>query len=256
MTVVILGSGNVATHMGKAFHTLGHQILQVYSRNKANAIALASVVTAEGVDTIEDISDKADLYFIAVADQAIQCIVNQLSKNLEGVVVHASGATDINILMNFPLHGVIYPVQSLRKDVPALLENIPFGIEGSDTKTTDHLLELMHNISAKSFLCDSKQRLALHTAAIFANNFSNVLFQIAYDILKEQNLSFDLLKPIILETAQKVQKQIPKDVQTGPAERGDTETIQKHLQFLMKTPHWLKIYQQLTDEITGNKYEH
>lgn len=253
MTVIILGSGNVATHMGKAFHNLGHQILQVYSRNKASAIALASVLNAEAVDTIENITDKADLYFIAVADQAIKQVVDQLPEPLKGIVVHCSGATDINILAHFPLHGVIYPAQSLRKDVPTPLENIPFGIEGSDTDTTDRLLQMMQNISAGSFLCNSTQRLALHIAAVFANNFSNVLYQIAYDILEEQNLSFDLLKPIILETAQKVQNQIPKDVQTGPSARGDMETIQKHLQFLMKTPHWLKIYQQLTEEITRNK---
>jgi len=254
MTIAILGSGNIASHIGNAFHTLGHQILQVYSRNKANAIALASVLNAHAIDTIEDITDKADLYFIAVTDQAIQQIVNQLPETLEGMVVHCSGATHINILAHFPLHGVIYPVQSLRKDIAASLENIPFGIEGSNPDTTDRLLQLMQNISAESFLCDSEQRLALHIAAVFANNFSNVLFQIAYDILKEQNLSFDLLRPIMLETAQKVQKQVPKDVQTGPAKRGDMETIQKHLQFLMKTPHWLKIYQQLTEEITRNKH--
>lgn len=254
MTIVILGSGHVATHIGKAFHTLGHQILQVYSRNKANAIALASVLNADAIDTIEDITDKADLYFIAVADQAIQQIVDQLPETLKGMIVHCSGATDINILTHFPFHGVIYPVQSLRKDVATSLENIPFGIEGNNTATTDSLLHLIQNISAKSFLCDSEQRLALHIAAVFANNFSNALFQIAYDVLKEHNLSFDLLKPIILETAQKTQKQIPKDLQTGPAKRGDMETIKKHLQFLMKTPHWLKIYQQLTEEIIRNKH--
>ncbi|TYR36016.1 DUF2520 domain-containing protein [Sphingobacterium phlebotomi] len=255
MTIVILGSGNIATHIGKAFHALGHQILQVYSRNRANAYALASVLNADAIDTIKEVTDKADLYIIAVTDQAIQHVVDQLPKLLKGIVVHCSGATNINILAHFPLYGVLYPAQSLQKDIVTSLDNIPFAIEGGDSDTADRLLQLMRNISVKSFLCDSEQRLALHIAAVFANNFSNVLFQIAYDILKEQNLSFDLLKPIVLETAQKVQKQIPKDVQTGPATREDAETIQKHLQFLTKTPHWLKIYQQLTEEIIRNKHE-
>ncbi|PRD52672.1 Rossmann-like and DUF2520 domain-containing protein [Sphingobacterium gobiense] len=254
MNIVILGSGNIASHIGKAFHTLGHQILQVYSRNWANAHALASVLNADALDTIEEITDRADLYFIAVTDQAIQQVADQLPEPLHGIVVHCSGATDINILAGFPLHGVIYPVQGLSKDVTASLRDIPFGIEGSDQKIADSLLRLTRHISAKPFLCNTEQRLALHLAAVFANNFSNVLFQIAYEILKEQNLTFDLLKPIILETAQKVQKQIPKDVQTGPAKRRDMETIQKHLQFLMKTPHWLKIYQELTQEITRKKH--
>lgn len=250
MNIVILGSGNVASHMGKALHTLGHQILQVYSRNWANAHVLASVLNADAVDTVEEITDRADFYFIAVADQAIQQVADQLPQPVNGIVVHCSGATDINILARFPLHGVIYPAQSLRKDIATSLRDIPFGIEGSDRDIANSLLRLIQTISVKPFLCDTKQRLALHLAAVFANNFSNVLFQIAYEILKEQNLTFDLLKPIILETAQKVQKQIPEDVQTGPAKRGDTETIQKHLQFLMKSPHWLKIYQELTGEIT------
>ncbi len=253
MTIVILGSGNVATHIGKAFHALGHQILQVYSRDKANANALASVLNADTVDVVSEITDSADLYFIAVADQAIQQIVDTLPKPVKGIVVHCSGAADINILAHFPLYGVVYPAQSLRKDISTSLKNIPFGIEGANTEISDRLLELMRHISAKSFLCDSEQRLALHIAAVFVNNFSNVLFQTAYNIMQEQNLSFDLLKPIILETAQNVQKHIPKDVQTGPAMRGDTETIKKHLQFLMKNPYWLKIYQQLTEEIIRNK---
>lgn len=253
MTIVILGSGNIAFHIGKAFHALGHQILQVYSRNKANAHALASVLNADTVDAIKEITDKADLYFIAVSDQAIQRVVNQLPKHLKGIVVHCSGATDIDILAHFSSYGVIYPAQSLRKDIPTPLDNIPFAIEGGNVDILDQLLQLMQNISAQSFPCNSEQRLALHIAAVFVNNFSNALFQIAYDILEEQNLSFDLLKPIVLETAQKVQKQVPKDVQTGPAKREDTETIQRHLQFLTETPHWLKIYQQLTKEIIRNK---
>lgn len=254
MTIVMIGSGNVATHIGEAFHTLGHQVSQVYSRNKANAFALASVLNADAVDTVSEITDSADLYFIAVADHAIQQVVDTLPEPLNGIVVHCSGATNINILAHFPLYGVVYPAQSLRKDISTALQNIPFGIEGSRTDVSDRLLQFMQHISAKSFLCNSEQRLALHIAAVFANNFSNVLFQTAYNILEEQNLSFDLLKPIILETAQNVQKQIPKDVQTGPAVRGDMETIQKHLQFLMKNPYWLKIYQQLTEEITRNKH--
>jgi len=253
MTIVILGSGNVATHLGKAFHTFGHQILQVYSRDKANAEALASLLNADAVDTITDVTDKADFYLIAVADQAIEQVVDQLAEPITGIVVHCSGATNSNVLARFPLYGVVYPVQSLRKDIPTSLENIPFGIEGNNMEISDSLLRLMQHIAVRSFLCDSKQRLALHIAAVFVNNFNNVLFQVANQILQEQNLSFDLLKPIVLETAQNVQTRMPKDVQTGPAERGDTETIKKHLQFLIKNPHWLKIYQQLTEEITRNK---
>lgn len=253
MTITILGSGNVATHLGEAFHKAGHQILQVYSRNKANANALASVLSAVAIDSFREVTNKADLYLIAVPDQAIQDVAEHLPASIKGVVVHCSGATNSAILARFPLYGVLYPVQSLRKNIATSLEKIPFGIEGNNPVSTDRLIQLMQPIAFQSFLCSSEQRLALHVAAVFANNFSNVLFQIAFDVLQEQNLSFDLLKPIVLETAQNVQKKLPEEVQTGPAMRGDTETIQKHLQFLTKNPNWLKIYQQLTQEITRNK---
>jgi len=253
MKIVILGSGNVATHIGNAFHSRGHTIAQVYSRNKANAHALASVLNADTVDALEDLNADADLYFIAVSDSAIAAIADGLPPITRAIVAHCSGATDMSVLSRFPLRGVIYPAQSLHKDTISVLADIPFGIEGSDATTENQLFRLMQEISPKSFLCNSEQRLALHTAAVFANNFSNALFQIAYTILKEHKLSFDLLRPLILETAQKVQQQVPKTVQTGPAQRDDMETIQRHLQFLRKNPDWLKIYQQLTKEITRNK---
>lgn len=253
MNIVILGSGNIATHLGKAFLEDGHTILQVYSRNKANAQALATVLDADAVDSTAEITGDANLYVVAVTDRAITAVTADLPQNTNAIVAHCSGATSIDVLERFPLHGVIYPVQSLNKSVEASLQNIPFGIEGSDAKTATRLLLLIHDISPKSFLCDSGQRLALHTAAVFANNFSNMLFQVAYTILQEHGLSFDLLKPLILETAQKVQNQLPKDVQTGPAIRGDAETIQKHLKLLEKNPDWVILYKQLSEEITKQR---
>lgn len=255
MNIVILGSGNIATHMGRAFLAQGHRVTQVYSRTKTNANALALLLKTAAVDCIGEISDTADLYVLAVSDQAIAAVAEQLPQALPGIVVHCSGATGIEVLAAFRQYGVIYPTQSLRKDNETSLQHVPFGIEGSAHDVTENLFHVMQQISRASFLCDSKQRLALHLAAVFANNFSNVLFQIAYDILQSQELSFDLLKPIILETAHKIQTQLPQKVQTGPASRGDTETIQKHLQFLIEKPHWLKIYQQLTAEITRSQAE-
>lgn len=254
MDLVILGSGNIASHLGKAFHAQGHRILQVYSRNKANACALASILNADAVTTVGEVTVDTDLYIIAVPDHAITEVAAQLPQVSSAIIVHCSGATDITALDRFSFRGVIYPVQSLNKEIETSLQNIPFGIEGNNTETAMRLLTLMQRISPPSFLCNSKQRLALHVAAVFANNFSNTLFQVAYDILKEHNLPFDLLKPLILETANKVQLAVPKDIQTGPALRDDTETIQKHLQFLTKSPNWLTIYQQLTEEIIRNKH--
>ncbi|SFT10841.1 Rossmann-like and DUF2520 domain-containing protein [Sphingobacterium wenxiniae] len=250
MDIVLLGSGNVATHLGKGLKGAGHHIVQVYSRNKAYASALASLLKADTIDNITAIRQDADLYILAVTDEAIPPLAEELSPAITGIVVHCSGATPLAVLHHFSRYGVIYPPQSISKTVEADLSKIPFGIEGNDTSTSQYLLELMQKISSLSFLCSSQQRLALHIAAVFANNFSNALFQISHDILKQHELPFDLLKPIIAETAQKIQNNQPKDVQTGPAKRGDQQTIRKHLDFISENSNWVKIYQQLTEEIT------
>lgn len=253
MKIVILGSGNVATQLGKAFLGQGHDVAQVYSKTEANAQALASVLGSRATTLLAEVKTDADLYLLAVSDQAIAEIAEQLPAHLSGIVVHCSGATAIDVLQDFQRYGVVYPPQSLTKHGPVDLASIPFGIEGNTANTADQLMAFMRPISQASFPCSSPQRLALHTAAVFANNFANSLFQISYDILKENNLSFDLLRPIILETAQKVQAHEPRTVQTGPAQRGDLLTIEKHLQFISKNSNWVKIYQQLTEEITSKK---
>lgn len=253
MNIVLLGSGNIATHLGRAFHGLGHRVLQVFSRNQVNATALASLLESSPITALGDMDQTADLYILAVADHAIAHVAQQLPSSLKGIVVHCSGATDISLLSRFTAFGVIYPPQSMHKHSEVRIDQIPFGVEGNDAGTTALLLRLAQTLSSQAFLCDSRQRLALHTAAVFANNFTNALYGISYNILTAHKLSFDLLKPIIVDTALKIQHHLPHEVQTGPAVRGDYETIEKHLQFLSENPLWLKIYQQLTEEITRTK---
>jgi len=249
MNIVVFGSGNVATQLGKTFFNAGYGVKQVFSRNKANAQALASLIGAEAIHTLDALDRSADMYLLAVSDGAIDILAEQLPQ-LKGVVVHCSGATPLSVLDKFQSYGVIYPLQSISRITPMNITAIPFAVEGNVAQTASQLLNMMQSMAPKSFVCNTQQRLALHVAAVFANNFTNALFQISYDILQENQLSFDLLKPLILETAQKVQTALPKDVQTGPAKRSDHRTIQAHLEFLRNKPDLLKIYQQLTAEIS------
>lgn len=254
MNIVILGTGNVAYQFGKAFAKSGHSILQVYSRKKANADALASALKSSATTDLGRINTEADLYVIAVADRAVGEIVAQLPPSLRGIVVHCSGATPMDILSSCESYGVIYPAQSIRKEQANFsLEHIPFGIEGNSPKITNVLLSFMLEHSKASFRCNSEQRLALHVAAVFVNNFANALFGIGHEILDQASLPFDLLKPIILETARKVMDNPPQVVQTGPAKRGDLETMKKHLDFISGKPDWVKIYQDLSREISSRK---
>lgn len=254
MNIVIIGSGNVAHHLGNGLQKAGYHIKQVYSRNKANAIALASTLKTEFTDNLSSIDKSADIYIVAVSDHAISSVVASLPSELAGYVIHCSGATGMDVLARFTNYGVIYPVQSLSKDVQHdSLDHIPFAIEANNDVNTEHLLAIMRPVAVQVFPCDSSQRLALHVSAVFVNNFSNALFTIAYSIMQDADLPFDLLKPIILETAEKVKNHIPKDVQTGPASRNDLETIEKHLNFISGKPNWVKIYQHLSQEISSKK---
>lgn len=249
MNIVIIGSGNIGTHYANAFFNLKHKIIQVFSKTSANAKALADTVFAKPIDNLLEIDPTADLYIIAVADQYITEVVQHLNKNIKGIVVHTSGATSMNVLDKFNNHGVIYPPQSLNKSIDTDLSKIPFAIEASNEESRLILTNLMTSISPLRFYCDSKQRLALHVAAVFVNNFSNALFDMAYSILEKQNLDFELLKPIIMETAKKVQSHHPQEVQTGPASRNDNNTINTHLQFLSYSNDLTEIYQSLSNFI-------
>ncbi|WP_293936733.1 Rossmann-like and DUF2520 domain-containing protein [Sphingobacterium sp. UBA5996] len=253
MNIVILGSGNAATHFARQFQKIGQHIVEIYSKTKANADALAFDLHCAAIDQLSELDLNADLYLIAVADQAIIPIVETLPENLKGIVIHCSGATDLAVLSRFKNAGVIYPPQSLSKDKAVDFSTVPLCVEGNTDENSAMLLQLARKLSPQSIYCTSHQRLAIHLASVMVNNFSNILYQMAYELLNENNLSFDLIKPIIRETAEKAQNHIPITVQTGPAIRQDSTTMQKHLQFISNKPDLQQIYQLLSQEITKRK---
>ncbi|MGJ1264672.1 Rossmann-like and DUF2520 domain-containing protein [Sphingobacterium spiritivorum] len=253
MKIVILGSGNVANHFALRFDQLGYQIVQVYSRHKANAQALALRFNAIATDDLNTVDPLADLYVIAVSDEAIPEVAAHLSNDINGIVVHTSGATDLSILQAFMHSGVLYPVQSISKNIETDFTQIPIGVEASSTSTMESLWKIAKALSHRAFECNSKQRMALHVSAVIVNNFSNILYQLSYEMMQDNNLSFELLLPIIQETAKKVQNKPPIDGQTGPAIRNDNITINKHLNFLRENPPLQTIYQQLTLEIAKRR---
>lgn len=253
MDIAILGSGNVAYHYATALHMLGHNIDQIFSKTSANASALADVVSAQAISALADLNPQLDLYIIAVKDDAIADVVADLDANLRGIVVHTSGATPITVLDKFSNYGVLYPPQSLNKELAIDYSTVHFAVEGNSEEVEYLLLKLMLTLSPTSFRCTSAQRLALHVAAVFANNFPNMLYRLAKSIVEKENLDFSLLKPLILETAEKVQNIDPNQVQTGPAQRNDEVTIHRHLDFLSYSNDLAEIYQTLTNIIIKSK---
>jgi predicted short-subunit dehydrogenase-like oxidoreductase (DUF2520 family) len=248
MKIVFLGSGNVATHLALAFKGAGHQIIQVWSKTKAHAARLAAGLDAEALNDLSDLDRSADLYLISIKDEAISELATSL-KGLHGVVAHTSGATSIHALQDLSAHGVFYPLQTFSKDKALDLSNTPICLEASSAKVMDVLKLAAQSISEVSFEVDSPRRKILHLAAVFACNFTNHLYQMSYSILEQHGLDFNLLKPLILETASKVQNEVPFKVQTGPAIRQDEGTMARHLALLDDRPELQDIYITLSNSI-------
>ncbi|MDB5018948.1 MAG: oxidoreductase, partial [Pedobacter sp.] len=218
MKIVCLGSGNVASHLTAAFKGAGMEIVQVWSRNLSHADTLAASLNTQAIADLKLVDKNADLYLIAVKDDAIKDVAFSLF-GVQGLVVHTSGATSIDVLKGLAQYGVLYPLQTFSKHKDLNLSGTPFCLEASSEEGFNLMQQLGSAIGAAIYRIDSEQRKILHLAAVFACNFSNHLYHLANTVLASNNLKFDLLRPLIMETALKVQHDVPIKVQTGPAVR-------------------------------------
>ena len=244
ISVVILGSGNVATHLTRAFLKVDTvDVVQVYSRTIENVDYLKkkTSVTANLIDLKE-----ADIYIISITDDAIEEFSNRLK--LKGkLVVHTSGSVSINALQGDYEKGVFYPLQTFTKGTKIKFNKIPICIESNTKSGLIMLKELASSISKKVYEIDSKQREKLHLSAVFVNNFANHLYQIGNEICEQNKVPFEVLYPLIKETANKATKLSPKDAQTGPAKRNDIKVMEKQLSQL--SDHQKEIYKLLSKSI-------
>ena len=249
MRITIIGSGNVATHLAAAFKNAGHNIVQVYSRDLQNASLLAYHVKAEAIDNLDHINPGTDLFVIAVKDDAIESIASALAK-YQKLIIHTSGATDLQVLLKYTQNvGVFYPLQTFSKTKEVNFNTVPLCIEGANEQITSILNELAYTITQNVYRINSAERKTLHLAAVFACNFPNYLYYLSQQLLADQKLPFDLLRPLILETAEKVQEHLPANVQTGPAVRNDEKTMDAHLQLLHENPELQQLYKLLSQGI-------
>ena len=253
--IVMIGAGNVGYHLGQALFKAGFSIKQVYSRTIEHAKRLSEKIAAQHCTLISEIDTEADLYLLAVPDDQIITVAQQLNGVLssEALLAHCSGATPGAVLADFfPNYGVFYPLQSFSVDQVIDFQEIPVCVFANRQAAQQQLAEIAAKISQQVHLINDEQRAILHVAAVFVNNFSNYLFHVGQDILEKEAISFELLKPLIKNTAEKILDNSPKAMQTGPARRGDQATIQRHLDFLEKHPNYQKIYQLLSQGISDN----
>lgn len=246
--ITIIGSGNVAQHLIKAFDASKTvEIKQVFSRNKE---ALSHLVAYEKI--VSDYSElqTADLHIIAVSDNTISEVSEQLPFNNQ-FVVHTSGTSPIDVLDEKNRRGVFYPLQTFSKSKNVDYSVIPFCLEAENTVDFKLLESVAKSISTAVYLINSEQRKALHVAAVFVNNFTNHLYQIGQEICEENQVPFAILRPLIQETADKINTLDPNEAQTGPAKREDSNTINAHLAFL-EDENKKNIYKILTQSIQDN----
>lgn len=252
MNVVMIGSGNVAWHLAPALENIGLKVTTVYSPNLSNAKVLTQCLYEASATTSLDFSDiNASLFIIAINDQAIEEVAKELILPEEAIVVHTSGSQSIDTLAYIPTEhtGVFYPLQTFTKVKKVNFTNIPLLIESEDKFTKNTLLKIANQLSHEVRHVDSEDRKALHVSAVFACNLTNHLFTIAEKLLAEKQLDFNLLKPLITETISKSLELGPQHAQTGPAIREDTETLEKHMQYLVSNEDFACIYRIITQNI-------
>lgn len=249
-TITFIGAGNVATHLAKAMFKANISINQVYSRSFKNANALAKKVNGQPIENLSQLNNRTDLFIVAVPDDAIKQVLSKIPIT-DKLIVHTSGSVDVAVFKKstFKSVGILYPLQTFSKTKAVNLQEVPFCLEANSKQNLTLLNSLASRLSNNVYEVNSTQRQQLHLAAVFASNFANNMYKIAFDICQKNDIDFGILKPLIKETAQKIETIEPKLAQTGPAQRKDVTTILKHLDLLENQPECLKIYQLITQNI-------
>ncbi|MFT7901209.1 DUF2520 domain-containing protein [Tenacibaculum ascidiaceicola] len=248
--VVIIGGGNVATHLANAFSKTNEvSLVQMYARNIEQ---IQHLKEATPITNSIELLTEADVYIIAVSDDAIGDVSRKIEQK-NGLVVHTSGSVAMQSLQNTGRKGIFYLLQSFSKDKDVNFDEIPFCLEAENEEDLQLLEALAKSIGKKIYRINSEQRKRLHVAAVFVNNFTNHMYKIGADICNEHQVPFEVLLPLIQETAQKITELSPKAAQTGPAKRNDQKTIQNHLALLNAEQQ--EIYKLITKSIQQNGKE-
>ncbi len=250
--VVMIGAGNLASQLAPAIKKAGFNIVQIYSRTEVSAGRLGKLIGCGFTSIKSEICKDGDIYIFALADDALREFIDGFC--LSGkIVVHTSGSLDLALLASLSeTYGILYPVQTFSKERKVNFMQIPVCIEASDDITKQILFDFAETFSSEIYFLNSEQRGKLHIAAVFACNFVNHLYTVSSEILSSADLPFDLIRPLIRETANKINDLPPDVAQTGPAVRNDQLVIKRHLDLLSFLPQYKKIYELITEDIISS----
>ena len=249
-----VGAGNLAWHLAQDLEKAGHFITVIFNRNEETAKLLAAQLYDTQVgDSLDFSSFDLDVLVLAVSDDSIQSVAEKLVVQEDTIVVHTSGSRPIDVLSCLEVNfGVFYPVQTFTKEKAVNLSEVPICIEATNTKVHEVLFNMARSLSHKVVVMNSQKRQVLHLSAVFANNFTNHMLLWAKTLLDVDEIDFQLLKPISIETIEKAYQLSPETAQTGPARRGDFKTMKDHLKLIEANPELTALYTSLSKSIQIN----
>lgn len=253
MRIVLIGAGNVATHLALALQKAGNEVVQVFSRTEESALRLAGRLGASFTTSVDALCTDADLYVAAVKDVALPELIPAIVKGREDALfVHTAGSLPMSLWKGYARrYGVLYPMQTFSKARTVDFSTVSFFVEALDGGDLEVLKALARSLSPKVYEATSEQRMYLHVAAVFACNFTNHMYALSARLLESKGLPFEAMLPLIDETARKVHELSPAQAQTGPAVRRDTNVMCKHSDMLADDPQLRELYEKISKSIYG-----
>lgn len=250
-SIVFIGAGNLATNLAKALYQKGFRIVQIYSRTEESATTLAQAVEAESTTDLSAVVEDAQLYIVSLKDAPfVQLLPEIVAGKRKGLWVHTAGSIPMDVWEGqVERYGVFYPMQTFSKQREVDFRDIPIFVESHLAEDTHFLKEIAAALSERVYEATSEQRKSLHLAAVFACNFTNHMYALAAELLKKDELPFEVMLPLIDETARKVHEVEPRAAQTGPAIRYDENVINGHLQMLADEPEMQELYRLISGSI-------
>lgn len=249
MKVVVIGSGNVATVMGRLLHAAGHEIEQVWSRQEAHAVSLAGLLDAQAVTDLKALRPGAGLYLLSVSDTGLEAVARQLSLH-DALVIHTAGAVSKEVLKPVSSrYGVLWPMKMIRKSMDTI-SPVTMVVDGNTVETMESI-EKVAQVFTNGIItrAGDAARERMHLLAAITSNFPNHLYHLAADYCAAEQIDFRLFYPIIADTALQIQSFHPKEVQAGPAFRNDAATLHQHEALLKAYPSLRKVYEALSESI-------
>ena len=256
LSIVLLGAGRVATHLAPALKDAGYSLVQVWSRTEASARQLAEPLGVPYTTDFQTVATDADAYIVCVADAALPEVAGRIVDRVgeAPLFLHTAGSVGVELWQGYRVsrYGILYPLQTFSKERAVDMHEVSLFVEASDENTLAEVDALARSLSGKVFRADSKLRARLHIAAVFACNFSNAMYDVAHQLLAQEDIPFEVLLPLIDETAAKVHELAPYEAQTGPAVRGDQAVMQRHVESLATNGKLQQLYTMISEYIANH----